>query len=131
MTVGILNICILWEMTSTQGSVYIEISFQIPGLTSLLSTLTAKKSMKMKFSADMIITIFLRRIQRVQLFKIPTDRNAVKNNVFNVVKNNLHLKCSFFHIQHIYTSSSSSICGRKSSMNSLTAFCNSSLSSGL
>ena len=41
-------------MTSTEGSVYIKISFQIPELTSLPSTLTAKKSMKMKFSANKI-----------------------------------------------------------------------------
>ena len=97
-SVGILNICTLWillrkivyniscwlkissswtflllkftEVTSTQGSVYIKVSFQIPGLTSIPSTLTAKKFMKMKFSANKIyiyiyITIFLRRIQRV------------------------------------------------------------------
>ena len=41
-------------MTSTQGSVYIKISFQILELTSLPSTLTAKKPMKMKISADKI-----------------------------------------------------------------------------
>ena len=40
----------LTEVTLTQESVY-EVSSQIPGLTSLL---TAKKSMKMKFSADKI-----------------------------------------------------------------------------
>ena len=39
------------------------------------STLTAKKAAKMKFSVDKIlyIRIFLRRIQRLQIFKIPTD----------------------------------------------------------
>ena len=41
-------------MTSTKASVYIKTSSQIPGLTSFPSALTAKKSMKMKFSADKI-----------------------------------------------------------------------------
>ena len=40
---------------------------------SLPSTLTAKKSMKMKFSADKIYYNFFRRIQRLQICKIPTD----------------------------------------------------------
>ena len=50
---------------------------EIPAMTSLSSTLTAKKSMKMTFlsynSRYMYITIFLRRIQRLQIFKIPID----------------------------------------------------------
>ena len=48
-------------------------SLQIPAITSLPSTLTAKTSMKMTFSSDKNITIFLRRIQRLQIFKIPID----------------------------------------------------------
>ena len=49
-------------------------TLQIPAMTSLPSTLTAKKSMEMTFSSDKIyITIFLRRIQRLQIFKIPID----------------------------------------------------------
>ena len=74
---GILNICNLWvllrkiviylvgrkchlhglfavKVTSTQESVYMKISLQIPGLTLFPSTLTAKKSMKMTFSSDKI-----------------------------------------------------------------------------
>ena len=47
---------------------------QIPGLTSLPSTSTAKKSMKMKFSADKIYYLFFPMgIQRLQICKIPTD----------------------------------------------------------
>ena len=42
-------------------------------MTSLPSTLTAKKSMKMTFSSDKIYYNFLRRIQRLQIFKIPID----------------------------------------------------------
>ena len=41
-------------MTSTQESVYMKTSLQIPGLTSFPSVLTAKNSMNMKFSADKI-----------------------------------------------------------------------------
>ena len=54
---------------------------QIPGLTSLPSYLTAKKSMKIKFSSDKrIITIFLRSIQRLQILqyvKSPKSREAL------------------------------------------------------
>ena len=80
-SVGILHICNLWiflkkncniscqskfsssqtflllkltEMTSTQESVKRFSYTQIPGLTSHPSTLTAKKSVKMKISADKI-----------------------------------------------------------------------------
>ena len=49
----------LTEMTSTKVSVYMKTSLQIPWLTSLPSTLTAKKSMKLKFSADKIYYNFL------------------------------------------------------------------------
>ena len=41
-------------MMSTQESVYMKTSLQIPGLTSFPSTLTAKKSMKMTLSSDKI-----------------------------------------------------------------------------
>ena len=44
----------LTEVTSTQGSVQGFSYRQIPGLTSNLSTLTEKKSMKTNFSADKI-----------------------------------------------------------------------------
>ena len=44
----------LTEMTSTKVSVYMKTSSQIPELTLFPSALTAKKSMKMKFSADKI-----------------------------------------------------------------------------
>ena len=44
----------LMEVMSTQESGKRFSYRQIPGLTSLLSTLTAKKFMKMKFSADKI-----------------------------------------------------------------------------
>ena len=44
----------LTDMTSNQESVYMKTSAQIPGLTSLPLTLTAKKSSKIKFSADKI-----------------------------------------------------------------------------
>ena len=43
------------EVTSTQESVYMKTSLQIPGLTSFPSTLTAEKSMKMTFPSDKII----------------------------------------------------------------------------
>ena len=36
----------LTEMTSTQESIYMKTSFQIPGSTPLSSTLTAKKSLR-------------------------------------------------------------------------------------
>ena len=42
------------KVTSTQESVYMKTSLQIPGLTSFPSTLTAKRSMKMTFSSDKI-----------------------------------------------------------------------------
>ena len=44
----------LTDMTSNQESVYMKTSAQIPGLTSLPLTSTAKKSSKIKFSADKI-----------------------------------------------------------------------------
>ena len=44
----------LTDMTSNQEYVYMKTSAQIPGLTSLPLTLTAKKSSKIKFSADKI-----------------------------------------------------------------------------
>ena len=44
----------LTDMTSNQESVYMKTLAQIPGLTSLPLTLTAKKSLKIKFSADKI-----------------------------------------------------------------------------
>ena len=43
---------------STQGSVYIKISFQIPGVDVTSINLAAKKSMKMKFSANKIYYTF-------------------------------------------------------------------------
>ena len=46
-------------MTSTKVSVYMKTSLQIPWLTSLPSTLIAKKSMNLKFSADKIYYNFL------------------------------------------------------------------------
>ena len=84
---GFLNICNLWilltkiviylvgqkchlhglfavkvnvKVTSTQESVYMKTSLQIPGLTSFPSTLTAKKFMKMTFSSDKIYYNFSR-----------------------------------------------------------------------
>ena len=68
----------LTEMTSIQEFVNggFHIHMQIPELTSLwvtASTLTAKKSMKMTFSSDKIYYVFLSRIQRLQIFKIPIE----------------------------------------------------------
>ena len=48
----------LTEVTSTQESVQGFSYRQIPGLTSYPSTLTAKKYMKMNFSADKICCNF-------------------------------------------------------------------------
>ena len=48
----------LTEVTSTQEYVQRFSYRQIPGLTSYPSTLTAKKSMKMNFSADKIYCNF-------------------------------------------------------------------------
>ena len=59
----------LTEVTSNREYLYMKTSSQIPDLTSLPSTLTAKKSM----NTTRYIAIFLRRIQRLQTFKIPTD----------------------------------------------------------
>ena len=42
-----------------------ENSLQIPGLTSLSSTLTAKKSMKMEFSADKIYYNFFQENPKI------------------------------------------------------------------
>ena len=44
----------LTDVTSDQESVYMKTPAQIPGLTSLPLTLTAKKSLKINFSADKI-----------------------------------------------------------------------------
>ena len=41
-----------------QESIYMKTSAQIPGLTSLPLILTAKKSSKIKFSADKILQFF-------------------------------------------------------------------------
>ena len=41
-------------MTSNQESIYMKIPAQIPGFTSFPLTLTAKKYLKIKFSADKI-----------------------------------------------------------------------------
>ena len=64
-------VCVFIASLKTAHSYY---STQIPGL-SLLSTLTPKqKSLwRWNFQPTRYITIFLRRIQRVQIFKIPTD----------------------------------------------------------
>ena len=66
----------LTNMTSNQEYVNMKTSAQIPGLTSLPLTLTAKKSSKIKFSADFTryITIFLMSIQRFQICKTPKPR---------------------------------------------------------
>ena len=45
-------------MTSNQESVYMKTLAQIPGLTSLPLTLAAKKSLKIKVSADKIYCNF-------------------------------------------------------------------------
>ena len=48
----------LTDMTSNQESVYMKTLAQIPGLTSLPLTLAAKKSLKIKVSADKIYCNF-------------------------------------------------------------------------
>ena len=55
---GLFLLLKLTEVTSTQGYVRRFSYKQIPGLTSYPSTLTAKKSMKMNFSADKIYCNF-------------------------------------------------------------------------
>ena len=55
----------LTEVTSTKVSVKRFSYRQIPWLTSLLSTLTAKKFMKMKFSADKIYYNFSQKNSKV------------------------------------------------------------------
>ena len=55
----------LTEVTSTQGSVQGFSYRQIPGLTSNLSTLTEKKSMKTNFSADKICCNFSHEYPKV------------------------------------------------------------------
>ena len=68
-------------MKGHEGKIVKRFSYgQIPGLTSLPSTLTAKKSMKIKVLADRYITIFFGRIQRLQICKIPTDVTGTLNN---------------------------------------------------
>ena len=44
----------LTDMTSNQESVYMKTPAQFPGLTSLPLNLTAKKSLKIKLTADKI-----------------------------------------------------------------------------
>ena len=61
------------KVTSTQESVYMKTSLQIPGLTSFPSTLTAKRPWRWHFRPTRYITIFLNRIQRLQIFKIPIE----------------------------------------------------------
>ena len=51
---GLFLLLKLTDMTSNQESVYMKTSAHIPGLTSLPLNLTAKKSSKIKFSADKI-----------------------------------------------------------------------------
>ena len=72
----------LTEMTSTQESIYMKTSFQIPGSTPLSSTLTAKKSLRRwNFRPTRYITIFFRRIQRLQICKISTLYRGTLTNI--------------------------------------------------
>ena len=48
----IFSLLKLTEVTSNRESLYMKTSLQIPDLTSLPSTLTAKKSTKTTFSSD-------------------------------------------------------------------------------
>ena len=91
-SVGTLNLCNLWillrkiviylvgrkcrpscifsllkltEVTSNWESLYMKTSSQIPDLTSLPSTLTAKKSMKTTFSSDKIYYNFSQKNPKI------------------------------------------------------------------
>ena len=53
------------EVTSNRESLYMKTSSQIPNLTSLPSTLTAKKSMKTTFSSDKIYYNFSQKNPKI------------------------------------------------------------------
>ena len=102
---GILNICNLWillreiviytkmssswtfsllkltEVMSQRESLYMKTSLQIPTMTSLPSTLTAKKFMKMTFSSDKIYYNFSQENLKITKIAIDVKRTLTKRRL--------------------------------------------------